>query len=276
MRAPALPLVVLLLLAPGCGGDGAASSSATTSKTTTPLATDTAAGMMGTFLLSESQSAADSALPALAPAGDEGVLALAAPALPSCIAVTSGGPGTPITYTFTNCLGPNGGTLNGQITFTWVGSTCTLTYGNFSATKGSQAWVLNGTKTITVNKTASQSQVVTGSGGITHAFTDSATPANNRTFTYTCALLADWATPGSYKLSGTFSYQTTSDDTLEGSIPSAAPLTWTTGCCYPSMGIVNLKKGYAKADLSFGLPCGTLTVTSYGQASVTRTLAACP
>jgi hypothetical protein len=275
MRAPTLPLVTVLFLATACGG-GAGSGSATTQKDPTPLAADTAAGVMGTFLLSESQSAADSALPSLAPAGDEGVLALAAPLLNPCIGVTSGGPGTPITYTFTNCVGPNGGTLNGQITFSWVGNACTLTYGNFSATKGSQAWVLNGTKTVTVNKTAHQSQVVTGSGGITHAFTDTAAPANNRTFTYTCALLADWATPGSYKLSGTFGYQTAGDDTLEGSIPSAAPLTWTVGCCYPSMGIVNLKKGLAKADLSFGLPCGTLTVTSYGQASVTRTLAACP
>lgn len=273
MRAFALPLVALMVLATGCGGGGG--SNTTSDPTPTPLAADSASAYLGTFLLSESQSADSGSLPTVAPAGDPGVYALAVPALPACIGVTSGGPGTPTTYTYNSCTGPNGTTLTGQITFSWSNSTCTLTYANFTAAKDTRTWVMNGTKTITVNATTHQSQVATT--GITHVYTDTAFPADNRTFTYTCALLADWATAGAYKLSGTFSYLAAGESSaLQGTIPTAAPLTWTAGCCYPSTGTVNLQKGLAKADLSFGLPCGTMTITSYGMSAVARTLTACP
>lgn len=263
------PLAVLVLA--GCGGK----SDGTAPPPAQPLASGTVAPFLTAFLVAEQTSVATpDALPALAPAGDAGVYALVQPAVPACVGVTSGGPGvSPVTYTFNSCAGPNGGVLTGQLTVAWSGSTYTLTYQNLTVTRGTQAWVLNGTKTLTVNALAHQATVTTA--GLTHAFTDSANPAANASFTYACALTADWATAGQRKVWGTFSYQSGFDATLSAVIAQATPLTWATGCCTPTSGTIAFTKGLAKADVAFGLPCGTVTVTPFGQAPSTATLAAC-
>lgn len=273
MRRTALLTPLAALLLAGCGGGG---SSPTTAPPAQPLASSAVSPFVTAFLIAEQQGVATpDALPTLAPAGDAGVFALVQPAVPACVSVTSAGPGiSPVTYTFNNCTGPNGGTLTGQLVVAWSGSTYTLTYQNLTATRGTQAWMLNGSKTIAVNAAARQASLSTA--GLTHTFTDSANPSSNTTFTYACALTADWATAGQRKLWGTFSYQSGLDATLHAAIAQAAPLVWSAGCCYPGSGTVAFTKGLAKADVAFGLPCGTVTITPFGQAGTVSTLAACP
>lgn len=259
-----------LLLSLACGGDKSPSAAA---NPPAPMAAETAEAMATAFLLAEHQQASVTALPALAPSGEPGVYALLnGSGNLGCMTVTTDG--TTIVLTFTGCMGPNGGMLTGQLSISWMANQCTLNYQNFQASKGTQAWTLNGTKTIQINTAAHQASVsVTG---MTMAFSDSAAPSINKTMNYGCNLTSDWATAGTYKLWGTFHTQQGMNPVLTGTIAAATPLTWMTGCCYPGSDSLNLQQGTAQADLQFGMPCGTLTLTPFGQVGMTKTLADCP
>lgn len=192
----------------------------------------------------------------------------------TCVALNTSslGGGTTVTETFTNCTGSDGAVLNGQVVFTYVSSACDVTYTNLTAQKSGETWILNGTKHIALG--SQQATITTGSGlgSVPMTLTHQVSGSSPVTRSYTCNLTSDWATPGIYKLWGTFSYQITGATTVSGSIDSTAPLTWAMGCCYPVAGYLDLTQGSNQATVSFSLPCGTVTVTPAGSTGTTATL----
>jgi len=107
------------------------------------------------------------------------------------------------------------------------------------------------------------------------SFLDTANPEISRTFSYGCNLVSDWATAGSYKVWGSFSFQSGNEATLSGSISEFSPLAWTSGCCYPLAGVLTLAQGPASSEVSFTSPCGSYTLSGI-QTLVPLTLPACP
>lgn len=272
LRRLACPPSLLLLLA--CGGGDKSPSNSTAAPPVTPLSWESAESITTAFLLAEHQQFSAPALPFLEPMGDTGVFGLKTTApIPDCVTLTVNGTAS-VLLTFNGCVGPNGGTLSGKLLVTWKTNEYTLVYQDLQATKGTRGWLINGTRTLQVDPAARQARITVT--GLTLGLTDSANESASMTLSYASSLTSDWATAGAYKLWGTFTAQKGSDPALTCTIPLASPLLWKAGCCYPVAGLMSLQKGPAKADLSFGLPCGTVTVTPFGQAGVTQTLASCP
>jgi hypothetical protein len=265
------PLILLL----ACGGGGKSSSGPTSpAPPITPLTWESAEAVTTAFLLAEHQQFSAPALPSLEPLGDSGVFGLKTPGpIPDCVTLTLNGTAS-VLLTFNGCVGPNGGTLSGKLLVSWKPNEYTLVYQDLQATKGTKGWLLNGTRTLQTNPAAKQALVTVA--GMTIGITDSANEAVSRTVKYASSLTTDWATPGAYKLWGSFSAQSGSDPALACTISAGAPLLWNPGCCYPVAGVMSLQQGPAKADLTFTLPCGTVTVAPFGQAATTRNLTACP
>lgn len=275
MNRQVLTLCTSLTLLLACGGGSPSRSGGSgTAPTLRPMSADTAESMLTAFLLAEHGYATVPGLPSQTPGGAPGVMGLSFPAaLPPCVGVAMTGTAS-VTLTFTNCTGPHGGTLNGQLALSWAPGQVTVAYQHLQAAKGTQSWTLDGTKSLKVDAAAKTATVT--ATGITFAFADSAAPATNATLSYGCNLASTWATAGTYAVTGTFTVQRGNEAALTGTLPASAPLTWTAGCCHPSSGSLGLQQGSAHADLAFGPPCGTLTITPFGQPAVTRLLAPCP
>jgi len=266
-----LPLALPFLIA--CGGSNPKVDGPLT-PAVTPLSTEETRAATWGFLTVEHSAAVASQMPGFVPSGGGQFLNL--PALPSCVNVTTGWAGgiTTVALTFNACVGPDGGTLNGgvTITFTAQATDFTVTYKNLIARKDTRTWSFSGSKSLKLD--AAAKRAVLQANHLSAVFTDSAHPDTNKTYVYDATLVADWATAGTYKLSGTFSLSDNGTLT-SGAISNAAPLTWTEGCCYPVSGAILFTRSGAATTAAFGLPCGALTITPAGQSSQTQALAAC-
>lgn len=239
-----------------------------------PMSADEARAATWGFLTIEHSGAMASRMPGFISSGDARLLFLSP--LPACVSVSSSlGPGnTIVALTFTACAGPDGGTLNGVVTITFntQATDFSVTYQNLIARKDTRTWTFNGSKSLKVDATAKQATL--NANHLSATFTDSAHPEANKTYLYDANLNADWATTGTYKLSGIFSL-TANGTPTSGTIPSTAPLSWTEGCCYPVSGSIAFTRGGSSTNASFGLPCGTLTLTLAGQPAHIQMLATC-
>ncbi len=271
-----LPLALPLLLA--CGGSGQNPSQSTLPETKAIPADEALAATWG-FLSLEQGTSMASQMPTFKQAGDAKILTTAETS--SCITtITSTKEGvTRVLYTFHNC-GPqvvslDNLNLNGSLTISFnnqAPTLYTLEYKDLVVTRGTQTWTFNGSKSINVNLSAKQANLTVTN--LSAVFTDTAHPDSNRSYLYNASHNADWATANTYKLYGSHSLLANAHTTT-GVISSAAPLTWTTGCCYPINGSISFTKDTLSASAAFALPCGTLTLTPTGQAPATQLLPAC-
>ena len=190
-----------------------------------------------------------------------------ASSLPSCIQMTQNG--NVYTYTFTNCVAANGGTLNGSITATQTVSGATLTYkmkfnNLISALDANHQTVYNGTQIATI--TGTQGTLTSDAMGVTSTYTDATNAANNVTYTFVPMLSVNWANPANVWMDGSYSFtQPSNGEVITVTVPTTTPLTWTTGCNYPTSGTLNLAltnspAGSASATAIFGPTCGAVSI----------------
>lgn len=267
-----LPLAFPLLLA--CGGSG---QNSTTPDAPKAIPADEAQAATWGFMTLEHGTTVASQMPAFIQAGDAKLLTTA-PTVSCITEVTTTKSGiTTVVYTFNNCAPTpvSAAALSGSVSISFgsqAPSFYTVEYNNLVATNGTQTWVFNGTKTININPSIKQANLT--ATNLSAVLTDSAHPELNRSYLYNANLNADWAATGTYKLAGTYSLVANAQ-TISGAISSATPLTWVTGCCYPTSGSISFTKDTAGASAAFALPCGTLTLTPAGQAPQNRLLPAC-
>ena len=189
----------------------------------------------------------------------------AASSLPACVQMAQ--KGNVFTYTFANCVAANGGTLNGTITATQAVSGTSLVYTMVfnltSAVDASHQWVYTGSQVATI--TGTQGTLTSPAAGVQAAYTDTTNKANNITYTFVPMLAVNWATPGTVLVDGSYSFAQTGGQTITVTVPAATPLTWTTGCGYPTAGtldlaLTNSAAGNASATAMFGPACGAATI----------------
>lgn len=189
-----------------------------------------------------------------------------------------------VTWTYSNCMGPEGGTINGTREISWIqdpvnaNATDYTIVPHLSITNGTKTWVFDGgTRNLVVDSSTKTTTITVRD--MTATLTDSADPAFSATYTWSRDMAADWSVSGQYKLSGTFTFQNSASDRgpVNGSISASAPLIWETGCCHPQSGTINLTRvlSGATASATFSQPCGTLTVAWGSGRSATLTLS-CP
>ncbi len=266
-----LPFALPLLIA--CGGSSP-KGDAPVAPVVKPMSAEDARAATWGFLTVEHSAAVASKMPGFIPSGEGRLLSL--PPLPPCVGVSASlaGGTTTLALTFNACTGPDGGTLNGAVTisFNAQATDFSVTFQNLVAKKDTRTWTFNGSKNLKVDAAAKQATLQ--ANHLSATFTDSAHPETNRAYLYDADLHADWATAGAYKLSGSFSLSDNGTLT-SGAIASAAPLTWTEGCCYPVSGAIAFTRNQSTTTAAFGLPCGTLTLSPAGQSPQTQVLAAC-
>ena len=192
---------------------------------------------------------------------------------PSCS--VSGVVGNVATYTFTSCTAASTGVLNGTVVVTLtvpsVGTTvCSEVFDLVSTLSPTQSWKYTGTQTVTIQGSVA-TVTDTPLTAIQAAFTDTATPANDKTYIFTPALTMDWSMAGSLVVNGSYSFAQVAGDTvtvtLAPVLPSVAadPLVWSTGCSYPSSGTLAISladpiTGTASTTAVFGPTCGQMTL----------------
>ncbi|MBS1766399.1 MAG: hypothetical protein JST05_03215 [Acidobacteria bacterium] len=280
----ALACPVLFALV-ACGGSGSSSSQ-------TSFNGSSAAGFAAALVNEEGDQPTTATLPAWAPDPDgQGQVKTAinlSPSTSSCVTtspVTVDGNGVShVTRTYTNCMGPEGGTINGTRDISWVqdpnnaNATDYTFVPHITITNGTRTWVIEGgTRNLVVDKVAMTTTITVRNQTVT--LTDSANPNFSATYTWSRDMLADWSVTGQYKLSGTFTWQNSASDRgpITGSISSSDPLIWTTACCHPESGTINLTRveSGATATVTFSQPCGTLTAT-WGNGNTATFQLTCP
>lgn len=270
-----LPIVPLLLA--GCGG------SHSDPAVPTGLTPTTAGTAAATVLAAESTAqASPTGLPMWVPldkTGEGTAFGLQTPfTLPACASITTTGPDaqgfTHQTWTFTNCM-EGDETLNGSIEVTWKQYDYQITFHHLvkSEDGGQETFTVDGTRHVVIDPVAKQATLTVTGFSLSHTEADE--PSENRSFTYSAAYTSDWATAGQFKLWGTFTLQANADPALTGTIAQGTALTWTAGCCRPTSGLLALAQAGKTAEVQFGLPCGTITVTVSGQPAITRRLRGC-
>ncbi|GEM_PF-3597977 len=154
---------------------------------------------------------------------------------PACVASVVNGATT--TLTFTGCPSATGGTLSGNVAFvdTPSGSTHTYvgTYGSLVDTRSATLqWAYSGQLDVVVNGSAATLNTV---DGFHITVTDAATPANDKVWTFTCAITSALSS-GSYTLQGTFGLVSDKGDNVAVTIAPATPLAWAAGSTWPVSG----------------------------------------
>ncbi len=275
----------LLFALVACGGG---SSSASQSGFTG----DSAAAFTEALVNGEAIQAAPSSLPAWAPdpggSGANVKMAISPLTSASCVTaspITVDGNGVShVTWTYTNCTGPEGGTINGTRDISFVqdpNNANAMDYTivpNITITNGTFTWTIQGgTRSLVVDSSTHTTAITVRN--MTATLSDSADSNFNATYTWSRDMTADWSVAGVYKLWGTFTFQNSesSRGPVSGSISQADPLTWNTGCCHPESGTVTLTRveSGATATAQFTQPCGTLMLTWGNGNTATKTLL-CP
>ena len=253
-----------------------AKSSGETSVTNDPAAMRSSPAGVATlgFLDLESSIPAD-ALPTAVPLPPQGdaIGLVSKSTLPNCI--QSSILANVVTYSFTGCTAASTGVLNGTVAVTVtipsVGTTvCTEVFNLVSTLTATQSWHYTGTQTVTiVGSTATVTDVPLTA--IQAAFTDTVTPANDRTYIFKPALTMNWAVAGNLVLDGSYTFTRVGAETITvtlapviASVPSD-PLTWVTGCSYPTAGTLAIDLtgslgGNASTTAVFGPTCAQMTL----------------
>jgi len=202
-----------------------------------------------------------------------------------CVPSTSGAAGTIDTVTFgtnSTCNAGDGRPLTGTITISPalptnpapISGAYTLTYnlkvtGNKPPLTTNQTWTYTGTQTLTF--TGPGTGTLTNSGqGITATYTDASQPANNATWTVTCALDCDWATPGAPTLGGNFIFNRAAAAgaaALTVTTDIAPDLAWVNDCNYPEAGVITQHfTGFSDVVFTFdNNQCGSVTLQNPNQ-----------
>lgn len=283
-RLFAAPSLLLALVA--CGGNGSSSSSSN------GFTADSSAAFTEALVNGESMQGSPSALPSWAPdpGGSGAQVKIGFNPIPvsSCVSaspITVDGQGVShVTWTYTNCTGPEGGTINGTRTISFIqdpNNANAVDYTivpNITIANGTRTWTIQGgTRSLVVDSSTSTTTITVRN--MTATLSDSADPNFNATYTWSRDMTADWSVAGVYKLWGTFSFQNSASDRgpVTGSISASDPLTWAVGCCHPESGTVNLTRvnSGATATAQYATPCGTLMLTFGNGRTATRTLS-CP
>ncbi|GLH72064.1 hypothetical protein GETHLI_05660 [Geothrix limicola] len=184
---------------------------------------------------------------------------------------------TTFRYTFNGCRSANGGTLSGTVTVTAAGTTTLVDTAVYDLTVADSAgtWHYTGTKITTINTAAKTGSVAVPAGQPFSVTFQHATDASkNKSWSYTPNLQADWSNANAMKFWGTYSFQQTqpAGDTLTATIAQATPLIWTSGCTYPTSGVLNLSLPPASAEIRFNTSitdpniqtgCGVITINGY-------------
>lgn len=176
--------------------------------------------------------------------------------LPGC--VTAATAGATRTLTFNGCTAANGGTLSGTLAITpvpvagnpgpYTETVHLVVQGPAGAQPPTQTWHYDGTQTFTITFAGTTPTGVTlavAPDGLTAAYTDSANPANDRTYTFTANLAADLSSANRVALSGSYVFKRsvgqTVTETLTAAIAGGDPLVWNASCSdYPASGSLTL------------------------------------
>ncbi|MDE3245698.1 MAG: hypothetical protein KGN80_06385 [Acidobacteriota bacterium] len=249
------PLTLAGLLA--CGGQ---SSNTPAPPSTSKMDPDTAAALTVPFETTEANQAGEMDGSGPVPAGE--ALSMVQPSHPDCVTV-SNVTASSVTWTFNSCTGPHGWTWNGVVVISWARNADGTVlvkhdHQNFVGTKDGKTWTINGIKDHLRNP-ATKMVTLTAEPGFTKTFNNGTTTT---TYTFTCALTADWSTQGQRKLYGTWAMTPATGDAVSASIAPTTPLVWdkAAGCCYAISGTVELAKGAKTATIVHGMPCGTVTI----------------
>lgn len=253
---------VVLLAALACGGKQDAS---TPPAPPARMDSEEALEFTAVFLSIENDQNSEEAMPGVMMAGD--ALAMSGMVPPACITRTVLSP-TSVKFHYSDCIGPRGGTVNGDIIISWTADRdhFSKTYQQFVVARNGKSWTLNGTKKVDMDRAAKQSHVTVEN--FHKVWSDGTT---SKDFHYTCNLFADWATQGSYQLYGNWGLQATGQAAIQVSVDKKTPLVWNRGCCHPLSGTKEISRGSEKATVVFGSPCGSVTVNG-----TPKTLAPCP
>jgi len=249
-----------------CGG----TNSGTATVSNDPVAMRAAPAGTATlaFLDLETALRPDS-LPAAITLPPQGLAYGLAPAnpLPGCIQATTNGKVT--TFTYTNCKAANSGTLSGTVIATMSspagGTTVYTEVFNLTCTMdATRSWHYTGTQIITLSGATATVSALAGAP-LNVVFTDTLTPANDKTYIFTPAITMNWAQAGRFVLDGSYSFARAGAETISVVIGAADPMTWTASCDYPTSGTLDLNLtggtgGNASTSVVFGPACGRLTL----------------
>jgi len=193
-----------------------------------------------------------------------------------CITVTPIN-ATSFKYTFNGCQSAIGGSMSGTVTVTisGTGTVVNTAVYDVTVTETTGTWHYTGTKVTTINSSAKTATITVPTGQpllVAHQNTIDST--KNKTWAYTPNLQSDWSNANAVKFWGTYSFQQTQPvgDTLTVTIPQATPLAWTTGCMFPTSGVLELSLPPASAEVRFNtsitdssvqLGCGVITINGY-------------
>jgi hypothetical protein len=181
-----------------------------------------------------------------------------------------------ITYHFNNCKAANEGVLNGTITVTGPvagnGGVQTYTEGyNLTATttlanNATQTWAYSGLQLLTFTGSTARVALANANAPIQAVFTDSAVPANNKSYAFSPNLSADLSDPARTALSGSYSLARSTGDNINCTIAQNDPLVWIPAACEtPSSGSLTLAlvsaNGNDQATAAFNSGCGNLSVS---------------
>lgn len=191
-----------------------------------------------------------------------------------CITVTPTGLSS-FKYTFNGCKSASGGTMSGTVTITASGTSTIVDSAvyDLTVTDASGTWHYSGTKVTTINSTA-KTATITVPQPFTVAFQSASDASKNKAWSYTPNLQADWSNSNAVKFWGIYTFQQTqpAGDTLTATIAQSTALTWTTGCNFPSSGVLDLSLPPASAEIRFDTSitdttvqqgCGVITINGY-------------
>jgi hypothetical protein len=184
---------------------------------------------------------------------------------------------TTFKYTFNSCRSANGGLMSGTVTVTAAGTSTIVDSAvyDLTVTDATGTWHYTGTKVTTINGSAKTATISVPTGQpFTVAFQHATDATKNKAWIYTPSLQADWSNANAVKFWGSYTFQQTqpAGDTLTATIAQATPLTWTTGCTFPSSGVLTLSLPPASAEIRFDtsitdstmqLGCGVITINGY-------------
>ena len=175
------------------------------------------------------------------------------------------------TLNFASVKAADGGLINGTIAVSWTAIAGVTTYVetfNLTVATGTpgRSWAYTGTQQVAVT-TAAKTAVVTIPSNITAAYTDTTTPANNRTYLVTILnhLTVDWSNPSAISLGGKYQLNVPGVETIQ--VTLAPSLMWNSSvpCTYPFSGTLTLDldsvaTGLDSTTVVFSSTCGQVTI----------------
>jgi hypothetical protein len=198
--------------------------------------------------------------------------------LPTGITTSTPSAGT-TRYTYTNVTAANTGKMSGYVDVTYSGNTYTLDYhlavpsstiqtasGVHALAAAVTGWTYTGTAQFLLGTNSANLSVL--APGITAAYTDTTTAANDKSYSFTADLTAQWSGTGSSttaSLYGLYSFTPSTGEAISVTIKQATPLVWTSACNFPESGTLtlDLMTGSTVTETAtavFSSTCGQITL----------------